>query len=225
MISKLINQSITSKEYSLLIGYLINIIRKTAIKYNIPSPYWEENIEDIANEIILNIINKALLWRKILTQKDCKGYLYITIRNYLLDIYRKRERIKSERLFYQFIDSEGKEVSEEDILPSEDYRSEISEELIDLIEDFKNKIGKDEIKYFCYFLLPNGKKLYKCLWGNKSKDAIYQDAKRKRDKVVIPLLEEWARLGVERETVELFIKTHLSEICEKLRSFYCREEK
>jgi len=227
MIGKLINQSMTSKEYTSFIGYLINIIRKTATKYNIPPDYWEEDIEDIANELVINIINKSQLWVKILSQgiKPCKNYLYTTIKNHLLDICRKKEKINHERPFYQFVDNEGKEVSEEAIVASEDYRSNVSEDLIDLVEDFRTKISENQIKYFCYFLLPNGKKLYKCLWGDKSKDAIYQDAKRKRDKVVIPLLEEWARLGVERETVELFIKTYLSEICEKLRSLYCKEEK
>ena len=225
LIKRFVRNEIRSQdEYNSLLGYLKALIRKTASKYKIDSFYWEEELEDIVTDIVLKIYRNSVLWKSISNTKECRAYLYTTIRNLLLDIIREKERKSKERLFRFFEDKEGEKVSEEEFLEDKSYSPEIREAMVDLLEDFKAKVKQEEIKYFCYFLIPRGKKLYKCLWGNKSTDAIYQDAKRKRSKVVIPLLKEWVKLGVDREVVELFIKTYLSEICEKLRSLYCKEE-
>ena len=224
LLRKFINNEIKSqKEYINFLGILKSLIRKTAVKYEIDASFWEDNLEDIANDLLIKIYKASVLWKTIANKKECKAYLYITIRNLLLDIVREKERTVKERHFRYFEDKEGEEVSEEEFLEDENNTPEVKEAIVDLIEYFKSKVKREEVKYFCYFLTPGGKKLYKCLWGDKSNDAIYQDAKRKKNKVVLPLLKEWAKLGVDREVVELFIKTYLSEICEKLRSLYCKE--
>ncbi len=228
MICKLLHKFIKNEiknqeEYIILIGYFKTIVRKTAEKYKINSIYWEDSIDDIIGDILIKIYKTSGIWKTIIHQKHCKYYLYTTIRNFLLDKIREKEKSINERQFLSFVDKEGNKISEENSLEDKNYSVEIREAIIDLIEDFRNKISEEEIKYFCYFLTPNGKKLYKCLWGEKSNDAIYQDAKRKKNKVVLSLLKEWASLGVDREAVELFIKVYLSEICEKLRSLYCKE--
>jgi len=228
MICELLNKFIRNEikkqeEYMYFLGLLKSLIRKTAIRYQIDASYWEDDLEDIVNSAAEKIYKSSSLWETIKKPKECKAYLYATIKNLLLDIVRIKEREIKTTYFRYFEDKEGKQVLEEEFLPDEKYNLEIKEAIIDLIEDFKSKVREEEIKYFCYFLTPNGKKLYKCLWGNKSSDAIYQDVRRKKDRVVLALLREWAKLGVEREIVELFIKTYLSEICEKLRSLYCKE--
>ena len=225
LIRQFIHKKITNQQnFNILLGYLKAIVRKTASKYKINDVYWKDEIEDIVLDVLGKIYKESNIWKMLVEQQKCKAYLYITVKNYLLDKIRQKERNVKATSFRVFKNEEGKQISEEEIIKDNRHDSELMEALIDLLEDFQSKISKDDIKYFCYFLLPNGKKLYKCLWQGKSKDAIYQDVKRKKDKILIPFLKEWVKLGVDREAIELFIKIYLSEICEQLRSFYCQED-
>jgi len=226
LIERLISNDINLKQYETLLGYLKNILRKTASKNEIIDFFSEEDFEDFTSEVVAKILSKRSQWKLIIKAKGCYSYLYTTVRNFLIDKVRERkEKSFQERTFIEFEDKEGNKQSEEDFIADEKISPELIDDILDIVDDFNRKVNSEEIKYFCYFLLPKGKQIYKCLWRNKSKDAIYQDAKRKREKVVIQLLKKWLELGIEPEAVEIFVKTYLSEICEKLRSEYCREAK
>jgi len=186
---------------------------------------------DCVEDLVSGIIAKLTPYFAKLTEmgtRQCRAYIYRTVKSHLVEAYRERKKRLAEpsledTLFYT---EEGKEVSREEVVSSSlltELLKNLPSEVLELVEDFEKSIPYGNLKYFCYLLLPEGKKLYKCLWGDKSEEAVYKDVSRKR-KLVLDYLSSLNKAGYSMETVELFIKTYLSALCEFLRYKYCKEE-
>ena len=192
------------------------------------------SLEDCLQELTLNILEKLvkvykqkpILKDELLNEKLCKKYIVTILKNYLIDLWRYSQKEVDTTVEIKNSEStDGKtlteKISEGEILTKE--QKEIMDyEIGEILEVFKKEVPLKNIKYFCYHLIREGKKDYKCLWGSKSTTAIYQDAKRKK-KIVIAFLEKLKKLGFTYEVVEQFIRTKLSEICEEIRSKNCKE--
>jgi hypothetical protein len=192
------------------------------------------SVDDCLYELSLNILTRLIktfkqrpiLKSEILYEKKCYGFIGTIIKNYLIDLWRhSKTEVETTVEIESSDDEEGQSLMEK-LFEGEllkEAKKEVQEyELIELLELFKKEVRPEEIKYFCYHLIRAGSREYKCLWGDKSNDAIYQDARRKR-KIIINFLQKVKDLGFTYETVEQFIRTALSEICEELRLKNCKE--
>jgi len=187
-------------------------------------------IQDLLSDLILK---KLLPYVKTLTALEdapCRSYVYRAVKSFLVDAYRqkKKEPPISDLMEYleRLLQDEGQEDTELiDFILKEKFKELYNlstPELFELVRDFIKSIRPEEVKYFCYLLVPDGKKLYKCLWGDKKEGAVYKDVSRKRD-LVVKYLETLRDAGYDKEVVELFIKTVLSDLCEALRYKVCKE--
>jgi hypothetical protein len=189
-------------------------------------------LEDIVSELILKLVSpNTRRGLEVLTTKpvECKRYLYTLVRNFLIDLWRKESNNPPYEEMEVQDSSDRQEfaqkLKEGEILTS-DQKKEIQElEIIHLKEIFFKNIPPQDYKYFCYFLIKDGKEIYKCLWGNKSQTAIYKDASRKKDKVIKFLERLRDQYGFDLEDVRTFVINYLSELCEQLRLKTCKEEK
>ncbi len=189
-------------------------------------------LEDIVSELILKLVSpNTRRGLEVLTSKpvECKRYLYTLVRNFLIDLWRKETKtLVVEDLEIQQ-SPEGEEfvqrLKEGEILTIFPKKEIEALEIIHLKEIFHKEVPPEDFKYFCYFLLKDGKEVYKCLWGNKSQTAIYKDASRKKDKVIKFLERLRDQYGFDLEDVRTFVINYLSELCEQLRLKTCKEEK
>lgn len=93
-------------------------------------------------------------------------------------------------------------------------------ELKEFAEKFNEIMEEEDVKILCYLY----DKSYKCFWKNKTEAALYKHVSRNRNKVLEKLKKLVRELKVEEETLEEFIKKHLSGKCENLRFLYCKED-
>ncbi len=203
--------TIDRKDYNSLFRYLAGILKKKGAS---GLDYGE--VGEIVRDFMIKLLeNRDKLLSMMDNPAGLKAYIGTALKNFLIDHLRKKKK-------------KIHEILEAD-LRSEDNRESLVEksrfvknyELTEIEEVFKKEVKPENVKYFCYLL---DSKRYKCLWGNKSMDAIYQDVSRKKR-----IVEEFGRrlkeLKVSEELVREFINTRLSEICEDLRSKLCEEEK
>ncbi|NPA14227.1 MAG: hypothetical protein GXN97_03460 [Aquificae bacterium] len=189
-------------------------------------------LDDLISELILKLVSpNTRRGLEVLITKlvECKRYLYTLVRNFLIDLWRK----ETKTLVVEDIEiqqsPEGEEfaqrLKEGEILTIFPEKEIEALEIIHLKEIFHKEVPPEDFKYFCYFLLKDGKEVYKCLWGNKSQTAIYKDASRKKDKVIKFLERLRDQYGFDLEDVRTFVINYLSELCEQLRLKTCKEEK
>ncbi len=245
-IKKLINNQLSPKEYKKFIYYICNLTKNTGTR--LAYKLLEENrgqvknilevicknyprceepnhcLEDVVSDVILKILRYAEKF-KTLSDGECKAYLYTLIKNHLIDEWR-RFKTRGEG---EVVETDLPKPSDEENLSIfetfvEDEVAKYPPEVLEIFEDFKRNVEPEHYKYFCYFLLPDGKKLYRCLWAGRSDAAAYKDASRKKP-LVVDYIKTLRDTGYNYETVELFIKTILSKLCEELRFKECKEEK
>ncbi len=240
LILALLDGSIDKKEYKELRNYLRKVISGVAEKlrhqlyksgndvpYNILQtidrmlPAGEEAGNFVTDEFIIHLISKKASLYSILGEEggNLRGYIAIMVRNFIVDMYRKA--IRSPETIN--LSSERTEEKKEELYPmgEEDLKRQIFlYELIEVESLVEATIGKDGLKYLCY--MKNSRR-YKCLWGKKNNDAIYQDVRRNHPKVLDSLRKVLEEHNISRELFEEFNRTKLSDMCEKLRSERCKE--
>lgn len=209
--------TVDNKGYKKLFSYLAGILRRKGAN----------NLDyDEIGEIVRDFMVKLLENRdKFLVLKDdpagLRSYVGKSLKNFLIDYIRirKKKKVRIQELFET--DLTGKDGYESLVEKVEEQYFVRAYELAELENIFRREVETENIKYFCYLL---DSKRYKCLWGEKSADAIYQDVSRKRH-----IVEEFGRklreLAVSEELMRVFINMRLSKICEELRSKLCEEEK
>ena len=185
-------------------------------------------LNDLVSEFLVHLIKKKRSFEHLLgNDKVCYSYVATIARNFLLDRWReKKRRIKTLELSTNSEEEKGdfQAKLKEGEIRTKPLEEEINRlELVELKEIFEREISPDDVKYFCYLLVKDGKKLYACLWGNKSRDAIYKDVSRKKKKVIAFLEKLRDEYGVSFELMEAFVRTILSEKCEQLRSTKVKE--
>ncbi len=243
LLNKLFEGDINEAEYKVLQSYLIGMMKgvssKMAVSFQrtanletapkdiissigrLLSLSRGDTLEHLLLELITYILRKRHNLEPILVDENSNlnAYLAKLIANFLIDTFKSLKtgvEIITESDINRDED-EGKglleDVKDEDVIKHY--------ELIELKALFHKSVDSQEIKYICYKL---DSKSYKCLWGNKSDDAIYQDVRRRGKKVIEKLAVALREAGVEEETFQLFIKKYLSGLCEELRLKECNGE-
>ncbi|WP_457600212.1 hypothetical protein [Hydrogenivirga sp.] len=232
LLEALLEGRIEKKELNRLGIYLLNFLRSVSRHLSeelrrrsesetIPESlfykfaYSEEGRKDLLHEFLTHLISKKhLLLEKLRAGSGIKAYLWQMAKNFMIDLWKKnlKKELSAESIDN---DEEGKKP-----LEIEDSSYMESLELIEIEGLVLSVVKEDEIKYLCYFLKSDR---YMCLWGNKSKDAIYKDVSRKKDALLQRLGEVLSGNGVSEEAFSEFVKVRLSGICEELRSKYCKE--
>jgi hypothetical protein len=241
LIEKLLRDNLTQREYEELTGYLAGMIGRVAetIAYELKRkgkadempinilrsierflPQGERALSYAVGETILHILKRKSRFLELLNEGgNLKAYLGVVVKNLLLDIYRSMSR---NALLISEEDMDTDERRETYPLNRDAYKKELLAYEIAEIEDLITKtLEPEELKYLCY---KKDSKRYKCLWLGKSDDAIYQDVRRKGDKVLEKLREALIGEGIDREVLEEFSRVRLSEMCEELRLKKCKGE-
>ena len=188
----------------------------------------KECLEELVSEFTLHLLKRKEGFIHLLSEeKRCYAYIATSVRNFLIDKWRQKiHQLQPVEISTNQEEKEefGEKIKEGEVLTESHWENYIKNtELLELKEVFEKEIPQKEIKYFCYLLVKEGKKLYPCLWREKSKDAIYKDVSRNRKKVIAFLEKLRDEYGVSLELMETFVKEVLSEKCEKLRSSICRK--
>ena len=189
-------------------------------------------LEELISEFTVHLLRKKESYIHLLGQpRRCYAYIGTTARNFLLDRWREKKKEldivepsprKGEDEDFVHQAKEGETLTKEQKSRYAKDSEPLAHELILLKELFEKEVPPEEVKYFCYFLMRNGTKIYACLWGNKSKDAVYKDASRKKNRVLAFLEKLKNEYAVSRELMEEFVRIILSEKCEELRSSLCK---
>lgn len=214
LIKALLEGKIDRSEYNKLFSYIAGIVKKKA-----GGNFTYEEIQEIALDFIVKLLSNRAKFEPLLDDPiSLKRYVVTAIKNFVLDRIKdmksKNIEVVETAVEYEEEDKKGSFIERQ-----EDPSSVRVYELRELRYFFTKRVKPDEVKYFCYLL---DSKRYKCLWGNKSDDAIYKDVSRKR-KIVEDFGRELQKLGVEEELIRDFIKIVLSDICEEIRSKLCDE--
>ncbi len=206
--------TIDRRDYNDLFRYLAGILKKKGAG---SLDYYE--VGEIVRDFMIKLLeNRDKFLFMMEDPPGLRAYIGTALKNFLVDYLRKKKK----RI---------REVPEANLRSDDDRESLLEKgekgqlvknyELTEIEEVFRKEVEPENVKYFCYLL---DSKRYKCLWGNKSTDAIYQDVSRKK-RVVEEFGKKLRELKVSDELVREFINTKLSEICEDLRSKLCKEEK
>ncbi|HIQ49354.1 MAG TPA: hypothetical protein EYH58_06980 [Aquifex aeolicus] len=209
---KFLNGNLSQSEFKILKGFLVREIKKLSYKYNV-----ELGENDVAHDFLIHIAKRAYhLEELIKTDRFSVGYLKTSLRNFVIDIVRKK--IEEQSIEEILEKEEGKGFLER-ILSNP---SKVIEyiELKEFVEKFNEIMEEEDVKILCYLY----DKSYKCFWKNKTEAALYKHVSRNRNKVLEKLKKLVRELKVEEETLEEFIKKHLSGKCENLRFLYCKED-
>ncbi len=246
LLGRLLEGSLSDKEYSELTSYIAGMVKNISNRLgyelkeksaseNMPKsileaiggflPQGENPLSFVVSELIVHLLKKREKLSVLVKRgENVNGYLAVLIRNLLIDIYNRLK--KNVPLAYE--DSmKGEEDNRdvEDIArslnPEACVTTILEYELIELEELLLSVLEEEEIKYVCY---KKDSKRYKCLWKDKSDAAIYQDVRRKGEKVLNKLSKALSDAGVSRELLDEFSQTRLSGICEELRLKICGEE-
>ena len=212
LVRSLFKGNIKGTEYDKLFFYLAGILKRQGGN-RLP----RNEIPEVTRGFIVKLYAEKDKFMNLMEDPaGLRAYIGVTAKNFLCDYFRLKNRDKA--------------IPESEIDPNIGKRPEYINrvpdlkiirkyELLELEDVFNKKVKPEEIKYFCYLY---DSKRYKCLWGDKSDDAIYKDVSRKKH-IVEEFGEEIKKLRVSEELMEEFIKNKLSEICEKLRSEICKE--
>ncbi len=215
LVKALFDGTIDNRRYQKLFSYLAGIINRKS-KGNLNY----QDIKDLTSAFILKLLESKERISTLLSEpSELRAYISTSARNFLIDFLKKDKSRKFEIAESDMSQEEEEKTSFMDRVAAPEIVR--TYELMELKETFKKKVKTENVKYFCYML---DSKRYKCLWGNKSDDAIYKDVSRKR-RVVEEFGDELKRLGITRELMLEFTKVVLSETCEKLRLELCKEVK
>lgn len=169
------------------------------------------NYESIINEMTNEIFIKLKKKREILEEQiemggKIEGYIYILIKNYIVDVVKMRKISIS----LNETDNEGNERIEY-VTVSDDYDDPKLEVIARMFyEELKENFDKEKL---CYFLYKMAYKEEEFLI-DKSKDAKYKIVQRTKEKLRKFVEEN----GISEKEFEMTIKIYMSEICEKIRN-------
>ncbi len=215
LLESFIDGTIKEKEYKEFQAYLFGIIKNIGIKFEV-----EENTVyiQIYENLEIKILQKREHFLKLINSgENVKGYLVTVIKNLFKDEFARRKK----DIFLKSVKIEDMTEEEEDENRVLDRIAKKNNDILALME-LEDLILKffppEELKYLCYKL---DSKKYKCLWGNKSQDAIYQDVRRNSEKVLEKLRNILKENSVSEELFEEFLYSRLSDLCESLRSDIC----
>lgn len=225
LILKILDGTINEKELDELSRYVKGIIRNVssnlAQKHGGPTNQtvvdllmkrlnleYKEALKYIFDEFIIKILTK----KQILFQKDLDGnafkkYVMSIIYHLIVDILRDLTRM-----------IQINHTDEENIIKHAN-KDIYDLAKIELKQSLNGSLKEEDIKYLCYFL---SSQRYKCLWTGKKENAIYQDVRRNKERVLKKLGEVVHDLNLDEEVYEDVIKPVLSEICEELRNKKCK---
>ncbi len=233
LLTALFEKSLSKKDFDKLGLYLLNLLRNTANHLaedlrkkkgseEVPASLFsklgsgEEERKELLQEFITHLISKSHYFHGLLEKPEgVKAYLWRVAKNFIIDMWRKQVRMS---ITTESIDKENEEDKTKDI---RDETYLLNLEILEVEDLVRSAVGEEDFKYLCYFL---NSKRYMCLWNKKSKDAIYKDVSRKKDKVLQKLGQALSENGVSEELFKDFVKVRLSGICEDLRSKYCKEK-
>ncbi len=212
LVKSLFEGSIGKAEYDKLFLYLGGILRKQG-----GDKLSRKEIAEVTQGFIVKLLSEKYKFMSLLEDPaGLRAYIGVTAKNFLCDYFRLKGK---DRAIPESEMDPGHGKRPEYINRVPDLKIIRKYELLELEDVFNKKVKPEEVKYFCYLY---DSKRYKCLWGDKSDDAIYKDVSRKKH-IVEKFGKEIKELKVSEELMEEFIKNKLSEICEKLRSEICKE--
>jgi DNA-directed RNA polymerase specialized sigma24 family protein len=177
----------------------------------------EEDNKELLYEFLTHLISKKNHFLDLMERGErIKAYLWQVARNFMIDLWKRkvRKELVTESIDKEQEEERPRELKDEDAL--------LSFEILEVELLVLSVIEEEEFKYLCYSL---NSERYLCLWGNKSKDAVYKDVSRKRERVLQKLGKALHENGVTEELFGNFVRIRLSEICEELRSKHCEESK
>ncbi|MDK2886808.1 MAG: hypothetical protein PWP54_1381 [Thermosipho sp. (in: thermotogales)] len=166
-------------------------------------------VDELTNEIFIKLKEKKdILLNK--TGDKIDGYLYILIKNHIIDTMRRSHNNES-------LDQEndfGKEEIEYFKHTEEHYKPEWEF----VAEAFVEEMKKFKPENLCYFLF---KMMYseEIIFKGKSKDAKYKIVQRTKEKLRNLVKEN----GLNDKEFSLAIRIYMSEICEKIRKLYSKD--
>lgn len=202
--------TIDRKSYASLFSYLAGILRKKGA-----GNLEHDEVGDIVRDFMVKLLENRHRFASLMDDpQGLRSYVGKALKNLYIDYLRKNRK-------RELLETELKGDNERESSIERNTRDLIQAcELVELESLFRKEVRPENVKYFCYLL---DSKRYRCLWGDRSADAVYQDVFRKKHTV-----EEFGRklkeLNVSDELVREFIKKVLSAICEELRSKVCKEE-
>ncbi len=232
---KLLSGDIEDRELRKFLIYLGNLLKKAGNHLSgesennildriaILKGYRENFLEDTVQDFVCHLLSKKKYFMELAQEeRGLKSYLWTSARNFLIDTYRTLSRGAVHVRAGEIVKEE--EVNQEEVLDilSKETERIRSFEMAELESLILSVISQEEIKYLCYAL---DSKRYSCLWGSRSKDAIYKDVSRKKGDLFKRIGEALRSAEVDEELFQEFIKVRLSGWCEELRSKYCEEDK
>ncbi|QWK20601.1 MAG: hypothetical protein KNN13_04595 [Hydrogenobacter thermophilus] len=234
LLKALFENRISEKDFSRLGFYLLNLMRKVSshlaeeLRRRKESEFApkslfsgfgenEEDKKELLHEFLTHLISKKHHFLDLMERGEgIKAYLWQVARNFMIDLWKRklRRELATESIDEEKEEERPREIKDEDAL--------LSFEILEIEQLVLSVIEEEELKYLCYSL---SSERYLCLWGNKSKDAVYKDVSRKREKVLQKLGKALHENGVSEELFGDFVRIRLSELCEELRFKHCEERK
>ena len=233
LLTALFNKSIGKNDLDKLGLYLLNLLRNAADHLaedlrkkkeieEVPASLFsklgsgEEERKELLQEFIAHLISKSYYFHGLLEkQEGTKAYLWRVAKNFMIDTWRKQVKrdITTESIDKETEEDKAKDIRDETYL--------LNLEILEVEDLVRSAVSEEDFKYLCYFL---NSERYMCLWNKKSKDAIYKEVSRKKDRVLQKLGQALSENGVSEELFKDFVRVRLSGICEDLRSKYCKEK-
>lgn len=165
------------------------------------------NIPSIVDELTNEIFIKLKTKKEILLSKsgdNIEGYLYILIKNHIIDIMRKSHTNES---LNQENDSEVEQI-EYFKYSKEHYKPEWEIVAEAFVEELK-RLNSENLCYYLYKVMYSEEILCK----EKSRDAKYKIIQRTKESLRDLVSEN----GLNDKELSLAIRIYMSEICEKIR--------
>lgn len=160
-------------------------------------------VDELTNEIFIKLkTKKEILLNK--SEDNIEGYLYILIKNHIIDIMRKSHTNES---LNQENDSEVEQI-EYFKYSKEHYKPEWEIVAEAFVEELK-KLKAENLCYYLYKIMYSEEILCK----EKSRDAKYKIIQRTKESLRYLVSEN----GLNDKELALAIRIYMSEICEKIR--------
>ncbi|APT74935.1 hypothetical protein SU69_08445 [Thermosipho melanesiensis] len=161
-------------------------------------------INELTNEVFIRLKKKKnILINK--TGDNLEGYLYMIVKNYIIDILRKT------RVNDSLNDENGSNVEKIEYIRAEEHHFKPEWEIV--AETFVEELKKLKAENLCYYLY---KVMYseEILFEEKSRDAKYKIVQRTKESLRELVVEN----GLNDKELTLAIRIYMSEICEKIRN-------
>jgi len=169
---KFLNGNLSQREFKILKGFLVREIKKLSHKYNV-----ELSENDVAHDFLIHIARRAYHFEELIkTDRFSVGYFKTSLRNFVIDIIRKKIE---EQSIEEILEREEGRGFLERILSNP---SKVIEyiELKEFAEKFNEIMEEEDVKILCYLY----DKSYKCFWKDKTEAALYKHVSRNRNKVL-----------------------------------------